>query len=209
MSKRLYVESLPFSEQGLAEFVERLSPTGGERHQDATYLLDYPTVYVAHHRAADKYKVYIGETTNIRGRTLQHLTADSRVDEDWTRMSQADDAEMYVIGHKQFNKSLTLDVENRLMQFLTSSTDVVELNNKRSNPQNDYYTRDDFEEIFSQIWRRLRTKNKELFPTERIVRDSALFKASPFHKLTTEQLDAKNQILGLIQAALRVGTPAN
>lgn len=203
MNRRAFVETVPFTNEGLAEFVELLTPVGADRHPDARYLLDYPTVYVAHHQASDKYKVYVGETSDIRGRTLQHLTGDSQVRDDWAEMTRASDAQMYVIGHTMFNKSLTLDIENRLMLYLTSANDVVELNNRRSNPQNDYYTRDDFDKIFSQIWRKLRSKNKELFPTERIIRDSALFKASPFHKLTREQADAKNQILGLIHAALQ------
>lgn len=203
MTSRAFVEAVPYSNAGLQQLVDRLSPQDADRRSDAKFLLDYPTVYVAHHQASGKYKVYEGETSDIRGRTLQHLTADSRVRDDWALMASADDAEMYVIGHTLFNKSLTLDIENRLMLYLTGTSDVIELNNRRSNPQNDYYTRADFDQVFSQIWRKLRTKNRDLFPTERVVRDSALFKASPFHKLTREQSDAKNQILGLIHEALR------
>ncbi|UEH00158.1 hypothetical protein [Staphylococcus gallinarum] len=46
-------------------------------------------------------------------------------------------------------------------------------------------------------------KNKELFPIESIVRDSAIFKASPFHKLTDEQMIAKEEILSKIEDAIK------
>lgn len=102
---------------------------------------------------------------------------------------------MYVIGHQYFNKSLTLDIENRLMHYLSSVQSVAQINNRRTNPQNEYYTSEYLDDIFSKIWRQLHKKDNELFPLESVIRDSALFKASPFHKLTPEQLDAKNAIL--------------
>lgn len=55
------------------------------------------------------------------------------------------------------------------------------------------------------MWKGLRSKNKKLFPAESIVRDSALFKASPFHKLSEQQLLAKQEIHSAIQEALATG----
>lgn len=49
------------------------------------------------------------------------------------------------------------------------------------------------DDVFQSILRKLRQKNKILFPLV-IIRDSALFKASPFHKLTQEQVNAKEKI---------------
>lgn len=49
--------------------------------------------------------------------------------------------------------------------------------------------------IFSKVWRKLHSLNSVLFPLESVICDSALFKASPFHKLTREQDNAKNNIL--------------
>lgn len=46
------------------------------------------------------------------------------------------------------------------------------------------------------------TKNKELFPLERVIKDSAIFKASPYHKLTQEQLAAKDLIIQKIESTL-------
>lgn len=94
-----------------------------------------------------------------------------------------------------FNKSLTLDVENRLMHYISSVDSVKKLTNRRTNAQGDYYTSDQFNHIFSQIWLELHKDDPVLFPSEEIIRDSALFKASPFHKLSDSQFEAEEAIL--------------
>ena len=109
---------------------------------------------------------------------------------------------MYVIGHEIFNKSLTLDIENRLMQYLLSVDNISRVHNSRTNQQNEYYTSEKLDEIFSDIWGTLNKKNKILFPIESIIKDSAIFKASPFHKLTQEQINAKEEILNKIKESI-------
>ena len=108
------------------------------------------------------------------------------------------DASLYIIGHEHFNKSLTLDVENRLMHYLMSVDKVHQVHNGRGNPQKHYYPSEEFEGIFQKIWTELHESDEELFPDENIVKDSAIYKASPLHKLTDEQEDAKIQILDCI-----------
>ncbi|WP_423216798.1 DUF2075 domain-containing protein [Streptococcus equinus] len=159
-------------------------------------LLDYPTVYIIDDELPNKkhnYSVYVGETSDIKRRTKQHLNDETR--EDFKKLKGSTTSEMYIIGHRYFNKSLTLDIENKLLQYLLSSESVKNVSNRRGNPQNDYYTADMMDSIFSKVWRKLHSLNSVLFPLESVIRDSALFKASPFHKLTREQDDAKNNIL--------------
>lgn len=164
--------------------------------KDEQLLLDYPTVYIIDDELSNKkhnYSVYVGETSDIKRRTKQHLNDETR--EDFKRLGNSKTSEMYIIGHRYFNKSLTLDIENKLLQYLLSSESVKNVSNRRGNPQNDYYTSDMMDSIFSKVWRKLHSLNSVLFPIESVIRDSALFKASPFHKLTREQDDAKNNIL--------------
>lgn len=159
-------------------------------------LLDYPTVYIIDDELSNKkhnYSVYVGETSDIKRRTKQHLNDETR--EDFKKLKGSTTSEMYIIGHRYFNKSLTLDIENKLLQYLLSSESVKNVSNRRGNPQNDYYTADMMDSIFSKVWRKLHSLNSVLFPLESVIRDSALFKASPFHKLTKEQDDAKNDII--------------
>ncbi|MCT3524573.1 DUF2075 domain-containing protein [Latilactobacillus curvatus] len=172
--------------------------------EDETYILKYPTVYIV--KDADKqdnYSVYVGETTDIKRRTVEHITNDSKDRADWWELNHSNTAEMYVIGHEHFNKSMTLDIENKMMQYMASVDVVKRVNNRRTNQQNLYYSHDEMEKIFSEIWLKLRKFDKRLFPLERTIRDSALFKASPFHKLTDEQLDAKDKIMATIETNLK------
>ncbi|WP_436666883.1 DUF2075 domain-containing protein [Latilactobacillus sakei] len=176
----------------------------GVSEEDETFIYKYPTVYIV--KDADKqknYSVYVGETTDIKRRTVEHITNDSRDRADWRALNSSKTAEMYVIGHEHFNKSMTLDIENKMMQYMASVDVVKRVNNRRTNQQNLYYSHDEMERIFSEIWLKLRKFDKRLFPLERTIRDSALFKASPFHKLTNEQLDAKDKIMTTIETNLK------
>ncbi|MFT8995894.1 GIY-YIG nuclease family protein [Lentilactobacillus hilgardii] len=167
-----------------------------KRHQ---LLIDYPTVYLIYSSdKKDSYKVYVGETNDIERRTQQHLNDDSKIRQDWKDMSESENVQMLVIGHDHFNKSLTLDIENQMMLFMLGVPSVKKLNNRRENEQNDYYTSNEKDEIFSKIWRKLRQIDHRLFPIEREIRDSAIFKASPFHKLTPEQERAKEVIVDTV-----------
>ena len=174
-----------------------------EEGSNAKYLLDYPTVYIVHdEKKSREFSVYIGETSDIRQRTKQHLIEDPKKREDWESLANSDDSKMYIIGHDYFNKSLTLDIENKLMMYMSSIDSVQSVYNRRTNQQKEYYTVDKLDEIFSKIWRKLRNKNKTLFPVEKIIKDSALFKASPFHKLSDEQIQAKDKVILKIMEAL-------
>ncbi len=164
-----------------------------EKHEKL--IFNYPTVYIVHHPEKEKVCVYIGETTDIRRRTDQHLKQDPKEREDWDKLSKRDDTNMFVIGHELFNKSLTLDIENKLMHYLSSVDAIKQVYNRRTNEQNEYYTSDQMEPIFSKIWGELHRKNKTIFPTKKRVEDAAIFKASPFHKLTQEQLQIKDRIM--------------
>lgn len=168
-------------------------------------LTEYPTVYVINdstEKKRHKYTVYVGETNDIQRRTIQHIESDPKSRSDFSDLKDSSNVDMYVIGHEHFNKSMTLDVENRLMQYLSSVPAVSKLNNRRFNDQNKYYNSKEFDIIFKYIWKGLNKKNKELFPAQKLLEDSALFKASPFNKLTSEQLKAKSLIIEKINQAL-------
>ena len=166
-------------------------------------LSSYPTVYIINDTKHNKYSVYVGETTNIKRRTLEHINVDKIEGNIWEQFSNSDSSMMYVIGHNYFNKSLTLDIENKLMQYLSTVESVESLYNKRTNPQAEYYTSEHFEAIFSRIWQQLHQQNAKLFPLESAIQESAIFKASPFHKLTNEQYLAKQLILERVRRALK------
>lgn len=224
------VKPFSYSTEDLARFIDEISASVEETRQ---LLLKYPTVYVIYYQENGSYRVYVGETNSIEQRTKTHLLDDPRIAEkqlaqidlDSVLKSETDftasqrqsarwrafrdkNSTIIVIGHSLFNKSMTLDIEDRLMLYLSSATDVdsaerngIDLNNGRRNIQTDYFTREYVNTTFQQIWRRLRKHDQQLFPLERLIRDSALFKASPFHQLNEQQVGAKLQILDAVAAA--------
>ena len=99
-----------------------------EGSEDSKYLLKYPTVYIINDDKQKGFKVYVGETADIKERTSQHLLTDAKTVPYWADFSLSLTSTMYVIGHRYFNKSLTLDVENRLSiyQVLTAlNTSII------------------------------------------------------------------------------------
>jgi DUF2075 family protein len=165
-------------------------------------ILNFPTVYVHNRKTSDDYEVYVGESNNVFQRTRWHLDEASNSGTWQNRLLRAG-ASLYIIGPEPFNKSLTLDIENRLINYMMSVECVKRVHNGRGNPQNEYYPVDEFETIFREIWKKLRSYNKELFPTVSSIKDSAIFKASPLHKLTPGQERAREQIIRMVEDALR------
>ena len=165
-------------------------------------LNNYPVVYIHTWKDKGLNKVYVGESNDIFRRTKQHYEVGKNDQKRWQSHINNNESELYVIGHEHFNKSLTLDVENRLIHYLTGVQSIERVFNGRGNPQGNYYPVSEFDEIFSKIWRALRNYNQELFPTKSVVKDSAIFKASPLHKLTKDQLNAQSLIIEKVQESL-------
>lgn len=147
MGKMLKIENIQYSMENLNNSVQ-----DWETSTDGKFLLRYPTVYIINDKKQENnFEVYVGETADIRNRTRQHLNADTKVKTFWEDFSESKNSSMYVIGHELFNKSLTLDIENRLMQYLLSVDNISRVHNSRTNQQNEYYTSEKLDEIFSDI----------------------------------------------------------
>ena len=158
---------------------------------DKELILEYPVVYIVYDKSKKGYHVYVGETNDIEQRTREHLIEERS---DWKAFRKSSNTVIIVIGHSHFNKSLTLDIENTMMMYMLGVDSVQKLNNRRTNQQYKYFTSGERKPIFSKIWQQLHELDGTLFPIERVIRDSAIFKASPFHKLTKEQEIARKKI---------------
>lgn len=187
----------PDSKSGLKEFFDSIKSSP----KDNMLISDYPTVYIHNWDNSDKFEVYVGESNNFFQRTEQHYD-EEKTKGAWQQNLIDKKANLYVIAHPDFNKSLTLDVENRLIHYLSSSSSVKKIHNSRGNPQNKYFPCEELDEIFSKIWKNLRLFNKALFLSESEIKDSAIYKASPLHKLNFEQSLAKEKILDKISECL-------
>lgn len=147
---------------------------------DSELLLKYPVVYI-HYWPSEKteytlrtgqtverqrYDIYIGESNDIVQRTSEHFNTGKSDNSSWQHglINNKVSPCIIVIGHEHFNKSFTLDIENRLIEYTLAMTKSVRKPlNGRGNPQNTYYPSTEFNEIFSKIWRKLRKENSELF----------------------------------------------
>lgn len=192
-------------------------------------FLNYPIVYIHYwpslsipyvevktglNKVLTKYDVYVGESNDLIGRTNQHHDTGKKAnsEKDAWQYSLVNIKNnntipyIVVIGCKHFNKSFTLDVENRLIEYVSSMEDSV-LNslNGRGNPQGEYYPSDEFDKVFSRIWAGLRRINPKLFLSEARIKDSAIFKASPLKKLKPEQIQAKELIIQKVCEAFERG----
>ena len=184
-------------------------------------LLNYPIVYIhywvsgivsytdkrGNTHSYNKYGVYVGESNDVISRTKQHYD-DALDPTQWqNQLYLAQNHPHYVpqfivIGQEHFNKSLTLDIENRLIEYIMSVKGLSKIHNARGNPQNQYYPQKEFKPIFKLIWNKLHQKQKDLFPAESVIFDSAIFKASPLKKLTDEQREAKELIIQKVISAI-------
>ncbi|MFF2797097.1 DUF2075 domain-containing protein [Lysinibacillus xylanilyticus] len=168
------------------------------------YTKDYPVVYVANGKRSNKYRVYVGEANDVQRRLTQHIQ-----NKDSKPNNLGEETSFYVIGHKLFNKSLTLDIENSLMELLLSSESVERVENGRTNAQGEYYTSEYKNQLEILIWRNLNKKNPLLFPSLKLLKETALYKLSPFKKLSREQFNAventidffKNEIMTNVDIA--------
>lgn len=172
---------------------------GGTKEEEL--IRNYPTVYIHNWEKSNKFEVYVGESNNFFQRTQQHYDEIDN-DKSWQKNLKGGDASLLVIAHPEFNKSLTLDIENKLIHYLSSSISVAKVHNARGNPQNKYFPCEEFDAIFTKIWKKLRSYNKALFLSESEIKDSAIYKASPLHKLNFEQQLAKELIIEKISECI-------
>ena len=188
--------------------------------EDAKVLLSYPVVYIhcwpgksieytnkkGNTVSQQKFNVYVGESNDIVARTKEHYLSGADPS-NWQSnlVKNRFISQLIIIGHPHFNKSFTLDLENRLIDYIAPGNNIENLFNARGNPQNGYYPVEEFEDVFHSVWRKLRKLNNDLFLSLSEIEKTAFFKASPLKKLTQDQLDAKEEILAKVYDALESG----
>lgn len=210
----------------------------GESEHMARTLSSRPSVYIVYfHNENDPdnpqrlpWTVYVGETNHIIRRTVQHVgkreistirerrsrqNGETRADRCITNaINNGIEVRQFVIWQELFNKSLTLDIENKLIDYMHAIPTVNCLNG-RTNPQGSYFTRDALDAVVSKIWSELTTDNDKiieiqessrgnrkdswgalphLLPTEEHIWQSSLYKISPFHRLGQGQRIALEEV---------------
>ncbi len=144
------------------------------------YSDDWPVVYIL----KGKKQAYVGETLNFLMRMKAHLRIESRKNV----MTDA-----YRIEDEQFNKSSATHLESFLIEFMAADG-KFELQNRNSGLRNhNYYNRDRYLEHFGDIWDKLIDLEIVLHDLNTL-KNSDLFKMSPFKTLSFEQLEVVKKI---------------
>ncbi len=149
---------------------------------------NWPVVYILNGNK----EAYIGETNNAYKRICQHLENQKR-----SVMTH-----ILLLLNDSFNKSATLDIENKLIQFMHADG-KFELQNENAGQsvQHNYYQRGLYEQCFQDIWNELKRKklaNKTLYE----IKNSEIFKYSPYKELTEDQFTCVERLLAVTGKSL-------
>ena len=150
---------------------------------------NWPVVYQIYNNT----QIYIGETTNLKNRMSQHLASDEKTN---LRHGMVE-----VVFDETFNKSAALDLESYLIQYFSGDGKYEVLNRNDGMCDRDYYDRDNYRQIFEDIWNRLR----ELEIADKTITEinnSELFKFSPYKNLNFDQLRVVTEVLQNIDEAI-------
>ncbi|WP_211340752.1 DNA/RNA helicase domain-containing protein [Sediminibacterium goheungense] len=142
----------------------------------------WPLVYFIRN---DNIKVaYVGESTNALSRIKNHLGNPQRCKLDT----------ISIIGSDKFNKSATLDIESKLIQYIIAEGAYKLQNGNYGLINHNYYQQDLYKNLFKEVWNKLierRIVTKSLAEIE----NSELFKYSPYKALNQDQYDSVLEIL--------------
>ncbi len=144
------------------------------------YGKDWPVVYIL---KGDK-EAYVGETIHAYNRSQQHYQKAERRSLDF----------IHIIADDDFNKSVTLDLEALLIEYMAADGKYKLQNGNGGLTNHSYFNRQRYQLKFERIWEELRYKHivqKGIFE----LRNSDLFKYSPYKALNEEQLAAVHTIM--------------
>lgn len=160
---------------------------GFDEIREDTFGRNWPVVYLIE----DGKELYIGETINAYSRSNQHYDNAER-----ERLDR-----IHIIADEEYNKSATLDIESSLIQYMSADSRFVLQNGNKGLSNHNYYDRQRYQAKFEIIWgqlKKLALVKKDLVQ----IKNSELFKYSPFKALTDDQLEVAERLLGEIQATL-------
>lgn len=148
---------------------------------------NWPAVYIIE----NKVEMYIGETTSVFNRSRQHYENPER-----SKLNT-----IHILSDEEFNKSAALDIESWLIQYM-SADGMFTLQNGNGGLQNhNYYDREKYKAKFEISWEKLKAQGL-VRNTLTDLRNSALFKYSPYKTLSEDQLIVAEEIYENIRSGI-------
>lgn len=160
---------------------------------------NWPVVYLLHNdsylNAAGSHQklLYIGESTSASRRMKEHFSSSNKNFGERIKLNEAD-----IVFDETFNKSAILDIEQELIRMFGADSSNYTLQNRNDgqSTQHQYFERDSYYTSLKEIWNELRAPSFNLAKdTFEEVRNSNLFKYSPYTALTSEQVKVCDIIL--------------
>lgn len=150
------------------------------------YLTNWPMLYILENGK----EAYIGESNNVATRMSQHLN----------NQEKNIFNKVHFIYSKEFNQSVTFDYESKLINCFASDKKFIVTNKNGGISDKNYYDKKIYEDNFSQLWRKLQDKDVAL-ATHSLdeIKNSVLFKYSPFKELNNEQRIIVEDIVNALQ----------
>ncbi len=146
----------------------------------------WPLVYFLKNEGVSK--AYIGESTNAALRLKNHLANPKKANLFQT---------VNIIGSDKFNKSATLDLESRLIQYINAEGTFTTENLNLGLQNHNYYQQDLYKNLFYTVWEKLIEK-KIVSKSLAEIENSELFKYSPYKSLNDDQYKSVLEILNSI-----------
>lgn len=179
---------------------------GAEQEVAATtHGTNWPVVYLIYNDS----EVYVGETTSAYVRYGQHASENGKYFNDRRRLNR-----ISIIFDDLFNKSAILDIEQNLIHLLEADAAIQEENgghgrklqnrNAGQSYAHDYYNRTIYQAKVEEVWNRL-LKRRFVSNSFLSIKNSDLFKYSPYTSLTAEQELVCRDIIRDIISRLSIG----
>lgn len=140
---------------------------------------NWPVVYVLE----DNKEIYIGQTVNAYYRSKQHYDNPDRRKLD----------KIHIITDEEFNISAAFDIEAWLIQYISADEKFVLQNSNGGLKNHNYYDKAKYKAKFEIAWDNLRQMGLVKNTLEDI-KNSDLFKYSPYKSLTEDQFTVARQI---------------
>ncbi len=145
---------------------------------------NWPSVYVLE----DKKEIYIGQSISVYDRSKQHYENPDR-----RKLNH-----VHIISDEEFNVSAALDIESWLIQYISADGRYVIQNSNGGLKNHNYYDKVKYRTKFELTWELLREKGIVSNSLEDL-KNTDLFKYSPYKSLTEDQLFVAKSIISDIE----------
>ena len=149
--------------------------------------VNWPSVYLIQNSK----EIYIGEAVDVYNRSRQHFELPERRKLD----------KIHLITDAEFNKSAALDIESLLIQYMIADKKFVLQNIASGLVDHNYYDKEKYRAKFDLLWEDLK-KASLVDNSLRDIRNTNLFKYSPYKALTQDQIDITAELLRHIKVSL-------